>query len=230
VTTLRKFVPSKIRKKDWPMLKLHSATFNAFSENTYIIYNEYNACWIVDPGMNDASEHQAMDSYLTQQGLKPQGVINTHAHIDHIFGVQPLIDKYAIPFALHPLEAPVLAGARGSAMLFGFSISTIPQPTQVLKEGEPLRLGDDILEVRFAPGHSPGSVIFYYPQGDWAIGGDVLFAGSIGRTDLPGGNHEQLLQSIRTQLFALPDHTVVYPGHGPETTVGEEKVSNPFLQ
>jgi hydroxyacylglutathione hydrolase len=212
------------------MLKLHSATFNAFSENTYIIYNEHSACWIIDPGMSTPSEQETMNAFLAQQGLKPQGIINTHAHIDHILGVQAMIDKYAIPFALHPLEAPVLANAKGSAMMFGLSIPAVPQPTQTLKEGEPLMLGNDTLEVRFAPGHSPGSVVFYYAEGGWAIGGDVLFSGSIGRTDLPGGNHEQLLQSIRTQLFTLPDETVIYPGHGPETTIGEEKQSNPFLQ
>lgn len=211
------------------MLKLHSATFNAFSENTYIIYNEDKDCWIVDPGMNDAAEHEAMHSFLEHQGLQPKGIINTHAHLDHIFGVQAMMDRYGIPFALHPLEAPVLAGARGSAMLFGFNLAVVPQPTQELREGK-LQLGNDTIELRLAPGHSPGSVILYYADGGWAIGGDVLFAGSIGRTDLPGGNHEQLLQSIRTQVFSLPNETVVYPGHGPETTVGEERLSNPFLQ
>ena len=212
------------------MLQLYSAVFNPFSENTYIIYNEHNACWIVDPGMYDAEETKSFKDFIAQKGLKPQAVINTHAHIDHIFGVQAMMDTYSIPFALHPLEGPVLAGAKGSAMLFGFSFGNAPQPTQILKEGEPLQLGDDVLEVRLAPGHSPGSLVFYYPEGGWAIGGDVLFAGSIGRSDLPGGNHKRLLESIRTQLFTLPDETVVYPGHGPETTVGVERRSNPFLR
>lgn len=211
------------------MLQLHSATFNAFSENTYIIYNEDKACWIVDPGMSDASEHAAFNDFIAQQGLKPQGVINTHAHIDHILGVQAMMDKYDIGFALHPLEGPVLAGAKGAAMLFGVRLDAIPQPTQVIRDGQKLMLGNDAVEVRLAPGHSPGSVIFYYAEGGWAIGGDVLFSGSIGRTDLPGGNHEQLLTSIREQVFTLPDETVVYPGHGPETTVEEERRSNPFL-
>src|ERR1043165_9298273 len=208
------------------MLQLHSATFNAFSENTYIIYNEEKACWIVDPGMYEASEHAVFNDFIAQQGLKPQGIINTHAHIDHVFGVQALMVKYDIPFALHPLEGPVLAGLKGSAALFGFKVDTIPQPNQVIKDGQPIMLGNDALEVRLAPGHSPGSVVFYYPEGGWAIGGDVLFNGSIGRTDLPGGNHEQLLTSIRTQVFTLPDETVVFPGHGPETTVAEERRSN----
>jgi len=212
------------------MLQLHSAVFNAFSENTYIIYNEHKQCWIIDPGMYDAEETKSFKDFIAQEGLMPQGIINTHAHLDHILGVQAMIDEYRIPFALHPLEAPVLAGAKGSAMLFGFSFSNVPQPTQALREGESLKLGEDTLELRLAPGHSPGSVVFYYPEGEWAVGGDVLFAGSIGRSDLPGGNHNTLLESIRTQLLTLPDATVVYPGHGPETTVGEERRSNPFLR
>ena len=212
------------------MLQLHTAVFNAFSENTYIIYNEHNQCWIIDPGMYGPEEIRSVTDFIAQKGLKPEGIINTHAHIDHIFGVQAMMDLYTIPFALHPLEAPVLASAKSSAMMFGFTFGDSPQPTQLLREGESLKLGNDIVEVRLAPGHSPGSVVFYYPAGAWVIGGDVLFSGGIGRSDLPGGNGAILLESIRTQLFTLPDETVVYPGHGPETTVGEEKRSNPFLR
>lgn len=212
------------------MLQLHRATFNPFSENTYIIYNELGECWIVDPGMYDEEERHFLDDFIARQGLRPQGILNTHAHIDHILGVQHLMDRYQIPFALHPLEAPVLAGARGSAMMFGMRLDAVPQPTQVIREGQAIHLGADKLEIRLVPGHSPGSVAFYYAEGGWLLGGDVLFEGSIGRTDLPGGNHEQLLQSIRTQVFSLPAATIVYPGHGPETTVAEEMRSNPFLR
>jgi glyoxylase-like metal-dependent hydrolase (beta-lactamase superfamily II) len=212
------------------MLKLHTSTFNAFSENTYIIYNEEGLCWIIDPGMYYQEEIDELTNFITQQGLKPQAVVNTHAHIDHIFGVQAMMDQYGIPFFLHPLEAPVLAGAKGSAMLFGFQFAGAPAPTDTLKEGSILSLGTDTVEVRLVPGHSPGSVIFYHAAGGWAVGGDVLFAGSIGRTDLPGGNHATLLDSIRTQVFTLPDSTVVHPGHGPATTVGEERRTNPFLR
>ncbi|MBS1644717.1 MAG: MBL fold metallo-hydrolase [Bacteroidetes bacterium] len=211
------------------MLHLHRATFNAFSENTYILYNEHRECWIIDPGMYDAQEKQLLRSFLDQQGLQPQGILNTHAHIDHIFGVQYLIDTYNIPFALHPLEAPILAGAKGAALLFGFSIPSIPIATQQLQENTELILGNDRLELRLAPGHSPGSIIFYNPEAGWAIGGDVIFASSIGRTDLPGGHHETLIQSIHEQVLSLPDDTIIYPGHGPETTVGEERHNNPFL-
>ncbi len=212
------------------MLQLHTAVYNAFSENTYVLYNEQSDCWIVDPGMYEPGELQSCKDFIETKGLKPRGIINTHAHIDHIFGVPALIEAYVIPFALHPLEAPVLAGAKGSAMLFGFNYGSPPVPTQAIREGELLMLGNDTLEVRLAPGHSPGSVVFYYADGGWAIGGDVLFAGGIGRSDLPGGNAEVLLHSIRTQLYTLPDETVIYPGHGPETTIGEEKRSNPFVR
>lgn len=212
------------------MLQLHSATYNPFSENTYVISNEKNECWIVDPGMYDEQERQSFLQFLDNHKLLPQGIINTHAHIDHIFGVSWLMEKFQIPFALHPLEAPVLAGARGSAMMFGLHLNATPQPTQVIREGRDLELGADRLEVRHTPGHSPGSVVFYFQEAGWLIGGDVLFAGSIGRTDLPGGNHEQLLQSIRSQLFNLPPETVVHPGHGPETTLMEEIQYNQFLR
>jgi len=212
------------------MLHLLRVSFNAFSENTYILYNEQHECWIIDPGMYDADEKQIFREILDQKGLQPQGILNTHAHIDHIFGVQYLIDTYQISFALHPLEAPILAGAKSAAMLFGFSIPSIPTATQILQENTELLLGQDRLELRLAPGHSPGSLIFYYPAGGWAIGGDVIFSGSIGRTDLPGGHHETLINSIKKQVLSLPDETIIYPGHGPETTVGEERQNNPFLQ
>lgn len=211
------------------MLQLHLATFNGFSENTYVIYNEHKDCWIVDPGMYDAQEKKMMLDFIAGQGFQPKGILNTHAHIDHIFGVQALVDAYNIPFALHPLEAPVLAGGKGAAMMFGFSIPQLPVATQELKEGEELKLGEEVLELRLAPGHSPGSVIFYYPKGGWAIGGDVIFAGSVGRSDLPGGNHDTLISSIHREVLTLPDETIIYPGHGPETTVGAERNSNPFL-
>ncbi|MBS1689924.1 MAG: MBL fold metallo-hydrolase, partial [Bacteroidetes bacterium] len=151
-------------------------------------------------------------------------------HLDHIFGIKALKDKYNILFGIHEGETPVLNNAVGSAILFGFQVSQNPVPDFYIKDGEPISLGDDELDVRFTPGHSPGSVSFYYPQGNWVIAGDALFAGSIGRTDLPGGNHEILLNSIRTQLFSLPGNTLVYSGHGPATSIENEVRYNPFFQ
>lgn len=212
------------------MLNIDFFTFNPFSENTYLISNAKSECWIVDPGMYDATEQSQMLSYINQKGLKPQAIINTHGHIDHVFGVQALIDKYGIPFGLHEAEMPVIRMAAGSAAMFGLDLKKSPEPTFFIKEGEPLKLGDDELAVYFTPGHSPGSISFYYPAGKWVVAGDVLFSGSIGRTDLPGGNFDTLINSIRTTLFTLPDDTTVFSGHGPATQIGHEKKHNPFLQ
>jgi len=211
------------------MLRLQHFVYNAFSENTYLIINDKKECWIVDPGMNNNSERLQLTNYISTEKLTPKGIINTHAHIDHILGIQAMMDTYKISFGMHEKDMPVLASARGSAVMFGFDMPVVPQPTFYIHEQEPLMLGEDELEVRFTPGHSPGSIVFYSAKGKWVIGGDVLFAGSIGRTDLPGGNHQTLLDSIQTQLFTLPDDVTVYPGHGSSTTIGHEKRTNPFF-
>jgi glyoxylase-like metal-dependent hydrolase (beta-lactamase superfamily II) len=212
------------------MLHLIAFTFNPFQENTYLVYNDKNQCWIVDPGMYDSNETTRFNQYIATKGLQPASIINTHTHLDHIFGVQGLKDKYKIPFGIHEKDQPVLRGAPMSAAVFGVDLACSPEPDFFIPEGQALALGDDRLEVRFTPGHSPGSVVFYYPEGGWLIGGDVLFNGSIGRTDLPGGNFDTLINSIRTQVFSLPPDTIVHSGHGPATTVGEEMRSNPFLR
>lgn len=211
------------------MVYIESFTFNPFQENTYIIYNENKQCWIIDPGMYNANEISQLTRYISENDLVPQAIINTHTHIDHILGVQALKDKYNIPFGIHQKDLPVLQGAAGSAVLFGLDLKLAPAPDFYIEEGVPYSLGDEELEVRFTPGHSPGSVVFYYPGGKWVIGGDVLFAGSIGRTDLPGGNFDTLINSIRQEIFTLPDDVIVYSGHGPATRIGHEKQYNPFL-
>ena len=212
------------------MLQVASFTFNPFQENTYVLINEKKECWIVDPGMHGADEDQVLFAFIEQNQLIPQQIINTHAHIDHILGIDSLKQKYNIPFGMHHLEQPVLANAKGSAMLFGFNLGATPVVDFFIPENEKIKLGDDELEVRLAPGHSPGSIVFYYAPGKWVIGGDVLFNGSVGRSDLPGGNHNVLMKSIAEQMYTLPDETVVYSGHGPETSIGQEKKSNPFIQ
>ncbi len=211
------------------MLTLAVFSFNAFQENTYIITNDKKQCWIVDPGMYGPQEINVLTNYIAQNGLTPQAVINTHAHIDHIFGVQAMKDKYNIPFSLHEMELPVLKMGAQSAALFGFEFSASPTPDSYIKAGQPLLLGDDEITVFHTPGHSPGSISFYYPTGGWVVAGDVLFNGGIGRTDLPGGNFDTLINSIRTHLFTLPGATKVYSGHGPVTTIESEMLHNPFL-
>ncbi|RYD58222.1 MAG: MBL fold metallo-hydrolase [Sphingobacteriales bacterium] len=212
------------------MLTVQSFTFNPFQENTYVISNNQKQCWIVDPGMFDDREKAQLFEYIASKQLVPQAIINTHTHIDHIFGVQAVVDKYNIPFGIHEKDLPLLNVAPTSAAMFGCDFRLVPQPTFYISETTPLMLGEDEVDIRFVPGHSQGSIAFYYAPGNWAIVGDVLFQGSIGRTDLPGGHFDTLINSIRTQLFPLPDETVVYSGHGPATTIGQEKKYNPFLQ
>lgn len=212
------------------MLNVNFFTFNAFDENTYIISNAKKECWIVDPGMYHQEEIDQMIAYITDKQLQPKAIINTHAHIDHIFGVKSLVDKYQIPFGIHEKEQPVIDRAADAAAMFGFQLSDLPKPTFFIKDGAPMQLGDDTVEVLLTPGHSPGSISFYHAAGSWVISGDVLFSGSIGRTDLPGGNFDTLISSIKTYLFALPLETTVLSGHGPSTTIGEEKRFNPFLK
>lgn len=211
------------------MLYIQSFTFNPFQENTYIIYNDKNECWFVDPGMYYSNEVSAIESFIADKQLTPKAIINTHTHIDHIFGVNYLIDKYNIPFFIHKFDVPVLQGAPGSAVLFGFNFSQLPEVSAYIDETKPLMLGDDSINVLLTPGHSPGSVSFLFKPGKWLISGDVLFAGSIGRTDLPGGSYEVLMNSIKDHLLTLADDTMVYSGHGPTTTIGTERKSNPFL-
>jgi glyoxylase-like metal-dependent hydrolase (beta-lactamase superfamily II) len=213
------------------MLKLHAFTFNPFSENTYIIYNAARQCWIVDPGMNSAEEESHFFDFIDAEGLAPVAILNTHAHLDHIFGVQACKDRYSIPFSIHAAEELILRNAAVGAAMFGVHFPNVPQQDSFIEERKTLLLGEeDRVEVLLTPGHSPGSVCFYSVADGWLIGGDVLFAGSIGRTDLPGGHHATLLESIRTQLLPLPDDTRVYSGHGPSTTIAAERRSNPWLQ
>ncbi len=212
------------------MLTVASFTFNPFQENTYILSNEEKECWIIDPGMYNRDEEYILFDYIEQNGLTPRKIFNTHTHIDHIMGIEAVKNKFNIPLGIHADDQPVLANAKGSAMLFGLPLNATPVADFFINHGDVLHLGKDQLNIRFTPGHSPGSIVFYHAAGNWVIGGDVLFEGSIGRTDLPGGNHNQLLQSIKEQMYCLPDNTIIYPGHGRPTTVGTEKQSNPFVQ
>lgn len=212
------------------MLKIKKFTFNPFSENTYLWINEANECWITDPGMYGAAEEKVLFDYISSNGLKPIAIINTHTHIDHILGIDAVKAKYDIPFYMHELDMPVLNNAKGSAMMFGFNFNVIPQPDGYLTHGQQFQMGDDAVEIRLAPGHSPGSVLLYAADAKLVVGGDVLFAGSVGRTDLPGGDTDTLMTSIKEQMYTLPNDTVVYSGHGPETTVAQEKATNPFVR
>jgi glyoxylase-like metal-dependent hydrolase (beta-lactamase superfamily II) len=226
----RSFETQNTTIKSGYMLHIAAFTFNPFQENTYLLINEKKECLIIDPGMYDETENQKLMAYIEQHELIPGKIINTHAHIDHIMGVDALKQKYQIPFGLHVKETPVLSGAVGSAMLFGLNFKIAPTVDFNIEEQKDLYFGEDKIEVRLAPGHSPGSIVFYCPKEGFAFGGDVLFQGSVGRTDLPGGDTETLIQSIREQLYTLPGETIIYPGHGPATTIAQEKRTNAFVK
>ena len=209
---------------------VHVHTFNPFEENTYILVADNNDCIIIDPGCYDAGEQAYLRDWITREGWNPVSLINTHCHIDHILGNAFVANEYQLSLRIHQGELPVLKAGKMVAQMYGIPYEESPDPAGFISEHETIDFGDRKLKVLFAPGHSPASVCFFNAEEQWLIGGDVLFHESIGRTDLPGGNHEVLLKSIRTQLFTLPDNTVVHPGHGQSTSIGYEKMFNPFLQ
>ncbi len=210
-------------------LTVHSVTFNPFEENTYIIGSIRDECMIIDPGCFDQAEKNELSRIITNLGWKPVKLINTHCHIDHILGNAYVAATYSIGLEIHEGEMPVLHAGAMTAGMYGIPYEPSPAPGRFIKESEELELSGQKLKVLFTPGHSPASISFYNEADGWVISGDVLFYESIGRTDLPGGNYNTLISSIRNQLFVLPDDTVVYPGHGPKTTIGYEKMFNPFL-
>lgn len=212
------------------MISIKIFTFNAYSENTYVLYDETKECVIIDPGMYDGAEQNELATFIKAEALKPVLLLNTHCHLDHIFGNKFVFDTWGLKPQFHPGELPILQALPGYAPQMGFTRYELsPEPDTFLSETGTISFGNSTLQLIFAPGHSPAHLCFYSKADHFLIGGDVLFYGSIGRTDLPGGNHQQLIQNIKEKLFVLPDDCKVYPGHGPATTIGFEKQHNPFF-
>ncbi len=211
------------------MLKIKSFVFSPIQENTYILSNEFNNCLIIDPGCYFPEEKDELKAYITQSGFTPQMLLNTHCHLDHVFGNKFVAETYGLMLQTHEKEKVMLDLAPASGLMYDMPFDNYTGNLIFLEDGEKIILDGDELEIILAPGHSPGHICFYCAKQHFIISGDVLFKRSIGRTDLPGGNHETLLSNIRTRLFVLPDETIVYSGHGPVTTIGEEKLYNPFL-
>jgi glyoxylase-like metal-dependent hydrolase (beta-lactamase superfamily II) len=212
------------------MLTVKAFSFNPVEENTYVLYNEKKDGCIIDPGCYFENERAALKTFLEQAGLNPVLLLNTHCHLDHVFGNKFVHDKWGLTLHIHEKEKQMLDLAPASGQMYQLPFDNYDGELVYIKEGGKINLGEEELEIRFTPGHSPGSVCFYHEAGGFVIAGDVLFNGSIGRTDLPGGDFDTLINSIQTQLFTLPDDTKVYPGHGPMTTVGFEKMNNPFVK
>ena len=211
-------------------MNIKQFTFNPFQENTFVIYAENKEAIIIDPGFYDKKEKQCFFDFIKENKLIPKALINTHAHIDHVLGNYAVISEFDIPFYLHSLDVPVLESVKKYAHLYGFNAyQPSPLPSHLMKEGQILHLNNVEIKILFTPGHCPGHVVLYIPFIKSVINGDVLFKGSFGRVDLPGGDLETLKRSIYEVMFKLPEQTIVYCGHGPQTTIAEEKRSNYIL-
>jgi glyoxylase-like metal-dependent hydrolase (beta-lactamase superfamily II) len=212
------------------MLNVQSFTFNPVQENTYVLYNEEKLCCIIDPGCYFASEEIELRNFIEVHGLAPKFLLNTHCHLDHIFGNRFIHKTYGLALHLHKLEKQVLDFGPVSGEMWQLPFDNYDGELKFIEEGETINLGNDELEILFTPGHSPGHVCFYDRVSKFLIGGDVLFNGSVGRTDLPGGDFATLEQSIKTKLYTLHKDVIVYPGHGESTTIGDEMKANPFVK
>lgn len=211
------------------MLQIKSFAFNPFSENTYVVFNDTKNAFIIDPGNFSDSETAMLEKFIHDQDLKVRNILLTHAHIDHVLGLQKAYDLYKVPVLLHELEKEMLDRNPMDANRFGFFFKPFEGEMEFISENEILKLDNDEFKILHVPGHSPGHIALHNETQKFIISGDVLFEGSIGRTDLYKGNHEQLIESIKTKLFVLDEETKVYNGHGNPTTVGFEKNHNPFF-
>jgi hydroxyacylglutathione hydrolase len=211
------------------MLTVKRFIFNPIQENTYVVYNGKDACAIIDPGCYFPEEKQTLSHWLRETRVHPNLLLNTHCHLDHVFGNKWAAEHYNLELRIGEKELPTLNFAPESGIRWSMPFENYKGNILFLKEGDEIELGTDFLEVLFTPGHSVGHVVFYNRKQGFIIGGDVLFRLGIGRTDLPGGDHARLIMSIREKLLNLPGDVIVYPGHGEPTTIGFEKENNPFL-
>jgi hydroxyacylglutathione hydrolase len=211
------------------MITIKRLEFNPFRENTYIVSDDTGECLVIDPGCQEPEEREMLLTHFKEHGLKPVKIVNTHCHIDHILGVAFLHEKFGLPFLIHPKEVPLLTASVAQGEFFGLEVQTPPAPTGLLNEGDRVTFGRSAFEVIHIPGHSPGGIVLLNRDQPCLFSGDVLFQGSIGRTDLPGGDYDSLVNSIRQKLFTLNPEIRVYPGHGPDTTIGIEQRTNPFF-
>ncbi len=211
------------------MIKIEKFVVNPLQENTFILSDETGECIIIDPGFYYDDEYTEIREYISANNLKPLKITNTHCHFDHIMGVEFTRNEFNIPFYAHRDDIFWVERVVQQGQMFGFELEAVSPVDGFFKENEPIKFGNSVLEVVHLPGHSPGHVVFYNKENSFLIAGDVLFYGSIGRTDLPGGDYKTLISGIKNKLFNLPDNTRVYCGHGPETTIGFEKRTNPFL-
>ncbi|MBW3522539.1 MBL fold metallo-hydrolase [Chryseobacterium sp. NKUCC03_KSP] len=212
------------------MFQIQAFVFNFASENTYVLFNENKNAWIIDPGNMNEQETKAIENFIKENELKIEKIILTHAHIDHVLGLQWAFDTFKISVTMHQEDQEVLGMLQASGARFGFQVPAVKVDTEYINEGDELDFDGEKFKIYHVPGHSPGSVVYHNETQKFMISGDVLFEGSIGRTDLYKGNYDKLIDGIKTKLFVLDDETQVFSGHGNPTTIGFEKQYNPFLR
>ena len=213
------------------MIQIKKFVFNPFQENTYVLFDETKECIIIDPGCYEESEKNQLAQFIKDNELTPVKLINTHCHIDHVLGNNFVAKTYNLELGIHKADIPTLSAISTYSQAYGFNNYELsPDTSYFLDEGDVVTFGNSELDVFFCPGHAPGHVVFFNKEQKFVINGDVLFQGSFGRVDLPGGDINILKASIVNKMFNLPDDTVVYTGHGGETTIGYEKASNPILR
>lgn len=211
------------------MLKIACLQFNPIQENTYVLWDETMECAVIDAGNSSPREDAALDNFIAEHGLKPVLAANTHGHFDHTLGVGHLKQRYGIPFALSSKDVFLLENAATSGSVFGVKVGAMPSVDRDLDGEQEIRFGNTSLRVLRTPGHTPGHVAFFDAESKSLFTGDTLFRESIGRTDLPGGDYSWIMRSILDVLVPLGDEVHVYPGHGPESTIGHEVLYNPFI-
>jgi hydroxyacylglutathione hydrolase len=211
------------------MFQIRIYVYNPFQVNTYLVSDQTGACIIIDPGCENSEEEQHLAGEIHKHALHPVKLINTHCHIDHVLGNAFVKRTYSVPFLIHKLEQPLLSNSVEQGLFFGLETTRSPDPDQYIDDGDKIEFGDSELEIIHVPGHSPGGIALLNRDQKVLFAGDVLFRNSIGRSDLPGGNHQTLINSIKEKILVLDPDTVIYPGHGPETDIETEKNSNPFL-
>ena len=212
------------------MINVKIFSFNPLQENTYLLFNENKACIIIDPGCYFEQEREELTNFITREELQPIMLLNTHCHLDHVFGNKFIHETFGLQLHIHEGEKKVLDMAPASGLMWNMPFDNYVGNLHDLQPGQTIFLGADELKILFTPGHSPASISLYSAANGFLIAGDVLFRESVGRTDLPGGDPDVLVNSILSQFYVLPDETVVYSGHGPATTIGHEKKFNPFVK
>lgn len=212
------------------MIQIKKFTFNPIAVNAYLLWDETREAVLIDPACYYADEEEELSRFVEAKELSMVHILNTHGHFDHVMGNNFAEEKWGLRCRMHQGDLQLAAQAKQQAMLFGITMPNLTSALELLSDGEEILFGQTALKVIHVPGHSQGSVAFYGEQDKVLVAGDILFEGSVGRTDLPGGNHAQLISGIKEKLLTLDDEIKVYPGHGGDTTIGWEKRTNPFLR